>query len=89
MKKILNFVETQGRGGLTKAVKKFNVTATTISSWKKKKGDGDVTDKDLISESSKELKALKKLTSLLEEIDATEKHLVNLQKRYAKVKTKL
>ncbi len=35
---ILAFVEAQGRGGQTAAVKKFGVSALTISTWRKKAG---------------------------------------------------
>ena len=35
-KKILDFIDQEGRGGQTKAVAKFGVTAATIGSWRKK-----------------------------------------------------
>lgn len=33
---ILDFISSQGRGGQSAAVKKYGVTAATISNWKKK-----------------------------------------------------
>ncbi|MDB4578438.1 hypothetical protein N9105_03930 [Akkermansiaceae bacterium] len=87
-KEILDFIEAEGRGGQTKAVKKFKVTAASISSWKKKASGGS--SKIAGSRgSSKELKALQELASLLAEIEKTEAHLATLQKKYGKAKAKL
>ncbi|MGJ8695801.1 MAG: hypothetical protein ACSHYF_05745 [Verrucomicrobiaceae bacterium] len=85
-KEILDFIAAEGRGGQTKAVKKFSVTAATINSWKKKAGGISTIAGGA---SSKELKALQELTSLAAEIANTEAHLANLQKKYAKAKAKL
>ncbi len=83
---ILNFITSQGRGGQSAAVKQFKVTAATISSWKKKNG---MKSGASAGTGSKELKALQSLTSILSEIETTEKKLADLKKRYAKEKSKL
>lgn len=87
-KTILDFIEAQGRGGQTKAVKKFKVTPATLSAWKKKAGGGGSV-KTSSSGASKELKALAEMASLLKEISATEAKLVGLNKRYKILKKSL
>ncbi|YCM45764.1 hypothetical protein V2O64_07025 [Verrucomicrobiaceae bacterium 227] len=87
-KEILDFIEQQGRGGQTKAVQKFKVTAATIASWKKKAGGGDLPGTTRTG-GSKELRALEDLAAILKEIETTEAHLAKLQKGYAKAKAKL
>ena len=87
-KEILDFIEAKGRGGQTAAVKKYKVTAATIGSWKKKAGGGS-SSSSIARGSSKELKALKELASLLADIEKTEAHLANLQQKYKKAKAKL
>lgn len=83
-KEILDFIESKGRGGQTAAVKKFKVTAATISSWRKQ-GGGSSGGKG----SSKELRAVENLKSLLLEIEATKAKLAELQKKFRKAKGKL
>jgi len=87
-KEILDFIEEKGRGGQTAAVKKFKVTAATIGSWKKKAGSGSSQGASTRG-SSKELKTLQELASLLAEIEKTESYCVSLKKRYEKAKAKL
>jgi len=84
-KEILDFIAAKGRGGQSAAVKKFKVTAATISSWKKKVGGISMGS----GSGSKELQALQELTSLRAEIESTERKLTDLQKRYNKAKSKL
>ena len=86
-KEILDFIAAQGRGGQTKAVKKYKVTAATIAAWKKSAGDAcaPVTFKG----GSNELKTVRELEKLLNEIVSTEVKLDELRKRYKKVKAKL
>jgi len=86
-KEILDFIEKQGRGGQTKAVTKFKVTAATIASWKRKQGGSSLSSKS--SGNSKELKALEDLAAIIKEIATTENHLKKLKKSYKKAKAKL
>ena len=91
---ILDFIKAQGRGGVTKAVKKYKVTAATLSAWKKKAAEsstrGQETGNGLSAKgASKQLKALQELTSLLGEIEETERKLVSLKKRFAAAKKKV
>lgn len=88
-KEILDYITAQGRGGQTKAVKKYKVTAATISSWKKKSSSGSSSSNKGSNSSSKELKALEDLAKLIREISKTEAHLANLKKKYNKAKSKL
>ena len=85
---ILNFIVAQGRGGQTKAVAKFKVTAATIAAWKKKAGGGSAPAKSSKG-GSKELQTVRELEKLLNEIAVTETKLDDLRKRYKKVKSKL
>ena len=89
-KEVLDFIKNEGRGGQTKAVTKFKVTAATIASWRRKEG-GTTTGSKATggSGSSKELRALEELASLLKEISATEDHLAKLKKNYKKIRAKL
>ncbi len=84
---ILDFIAAQGRGGQSAAVKKYKVTAATISTWKKK----NITPVSTSSpgSNSKERRALDELNQLLSEIETTEKKLAALQKQYQKAKGKL
>ncbi len=86
-KEILNFITNEGRGGQTKAVAKFGVTAATIASWKRKIGGSPVASAK--GGGSKELRAVQELASLLKEIAATETQLEKLNKAYQKAKSKL
>jgi len=88
-KEILDFIEAQGRGGQTKAVKKFKVTAATIASWKKKAGGDVVGNGRSSSGTSKEQKILAELSSTLTEIEATKDKLTKLEKHYQKLKSRL
>ena len=88
-KEILDYIEAEGRGGQTKAVKKFKVTAASINSWRKKASGGTAVGSDRSKGASKEMKALQELTSLLTEIESTEKKLSDLQKRYTAAKKKI
>ena len=85
---ILDYIEQQGRGGQTKAVQKYKVTAATIASWKKKAAGGS-TSSSPRGGGSKELRALEDLAAILKEIEITEANLARLQKAYAKAKAKL
>ena len=86
-KEILDFIIAQGRGGQTKAVKKYKVTAATIVAWKKKV-DG-ASSPATFKGGSKELKTVRELEKLLNEIASTEVKLDDLRKRYKQVKAKL
>lgn len=86
-KEILDYITAQGRGGQTKAVKKYKVTAATIAAWKKKAGGGSSSKS--VGSSSKELKTVEELASLIREIAKTESHLASLKKKYDKAKAKL
>ena len=85
---ILDFITNYGRGGQTAAVKKFKVTAASISIWRKK-ADGGAATNTRKSGGSKELKTVKELSKLLGEIAKTEDHLFDLRKRYKKARAKL
>ena len=85
---ILGFIEAQGRGGQTKAIKKYKVTAATIASWKKKAGSGGVGNGRKAG-GSKELGVVQELGLLLAEIATTEDKLASLRKQYQKLKAKL
>jgi len=86
-KEILDFITKEGRGGQTKAVSKFKVTAATIASWRRKEGGTTAGSKG--AGGSKELRAIEELANLLKEISSTEAHLAKLKKAYKKAKTKL
>lgn len=87
-KEILDFIESQGRGGQTAAVKKFKVTAATINSWRKT-GSQSVGNGRSTRGASKELKAIQELASVLTEIEETEAKLATLKKRYKKLRSKI
>ena len=87
-KEILDFIEKQGRGGQSKAVEKYGVTAATIASWRKKAGASPVTSGKGGGESSA-LKAVEDLARILKEIAATEEKLGKLKKDYKKAKSKI
>ena len=86
-KEILDFIEKQGRGGQTKAVTKFKVTAATIASWRRKESGSSLPSKS--TGASKELRALEDLAAIVKEITATEDRLKKLKKAYKKAKGKL
>lgn len=85
---VLDYIEEQGRGGQTKAVKKFGVTAATIAAWKKRAAGGEVPTGSR-GGGSKELRTLQDLAAILKDLETTEAHLEKLQKAYAKAKAKL
>ena len=85
-KEILNFITKKGRGGQTKAVAKFGVTAATISSWRLKDGGSGV---KAAKGASKELRAVEELASLIKEISTVEARLEKLKKAYQKAKARL
>ena len=85
-KEILDFISKEGRGGQTKAVAKYGVTAATIASWKRKDGGSPITT---AKGGSKELRAVEELASLLKEIATVEARLVKLKSAYQKEKSKL
>jgi len=90
-KEVLDFIEAEGRGGMTKAVKKFKVTAASIANWKRQAG-GDVASTragKVSGKASKELQNIQALASILTEIEATETHLATLQKQYKKARAKI
>ena len=95
-KKILDFIAEAGRGGQTKAVAKFGVTAATISSWRKKalgavkaRPAAKASKGPRVSGHSKELRAIEELRQLLQDIESTEKKLSALKASYKKAKAKL
>ena len=85
-KAILDFITKQGRGGQTKAVAKFGVTAATIASWRHKDGGSGV---KTAKGASKELRAVEELARLIKEISTVEARLEKLKKSYKKAKAKL
>jgi transposase-like protein len=85
-KAILDFITKQGRGGQTKAVAKFGVTAATIASWRHKNGGSGV---KTAKGASKELRAVEELARLIKEISTVEARLEKLKKSYQKAKAKL
>ena len=85
-KAILDFITKQGRGGQTKAVAKFGVTAATIASWRHKDGGSGV---KTAKGASKELRAVEELARLIKEISTVEARLEKLKKSYQKAKAKL
>lgn len=86
-KEILDFIVAQGRGGQTKAVAKYKVTAATIAAWKKKAGGSSAPAKS--KGGSKELKTVRELEKILNDIASTEAKLDELRRQYKKVKAKL
>ena len=95
-KKILDFIDQEGRGGQTKAVAKFGVTAATIGSWRKKalgavkaRVAAKAPKGPRVSGHSKELRAIEELRQLLQDIGRTEKKLSDLKAAYQKAKAKL
>lgn len=86
-KEILDFISKEGRGGQTKAVAKFKVTAATIASWRRKEGGFSVSSSG--AGGSKELRAVEELANLLKQIANAEANLADLKKAYKKAKTKL
>ena len=88
-KEILEFVESKGWGGQKAAVKKFKVTPATISAWKRNAGGEGAGNGRSTRGGSKELRAVQDLASILTEMEATEAKLVNLKKRYQKLKSNL
>ena len=82
-KEILDFITKKGRGGQTKAVAKFGVTAATIASWRLKDGGSGV---KTAKGASKELRAVEELASLIKEISTVEARLEKLKKAYQKFK---
>ena len=85
-KEILDFISKEGRGGQTKAVAKYGVTAATIASWKRKDGGSPITT---AKGGSKELRAVEELASLRKEIATVEARLAKLKSAYQKAKSKL
>lgn len=85
-KAILDFITKQGRGGQTKAVAKFGVTAATIASWRLRDGGSGV---KTAKGASKELRAVEELARLIKEISTVEARLEKLKKSYQKAKAKL
>ncbi len=85
-KAILDFITKQGRGGQTKAVAKFGVTAATIASWRHRDGGSGV---KTAKGASKELRAVEELARLIKEISTVEARLEKLKKSYQKAKAKL
>ena len=85
-KEILDFITKKGRGGQTKAVSKFGVTAATIASWRLKDGGSGV---KTTKGASKELRAVEELAGLIKEISTVEVRLEKLKKSYQKAKAKL
>ena len=80
------FITKQGRGGQTKAVAKFGVTAATIASWRLKDGGSGV---KTAKGASKELRAVEELARLIKEISTVEARLEKLKKAYQKARAKL
>ena len=86
---ILAFVDkvnaTKGRGGITAAAEKFNVTPLTISNWLKKTGATGPSIKTNANFSAN----LRRLADLHEAIVKKETELTKLKREYATLKKKL
>ncbi len=86
---ILAFVEAQGRGGQTAAVKKFGVTALTISTWRKKAGVSAASPK--APKASKVVKgdSWSQMVALKKEIDSLETELASKKSKFSKLAASL
>ena len=87
---ILRYVESvnakQGRGGQTAAVKKYGISALTISTWMRNPVNGAVVAKG----SGKGIGGvLAKLAALHSEIATKEKQLAAMQAEFAKLKNSI
>ena len=86
---VLSYVEKvnaeRGRGGITAAAKKFDITPLTISNWLKKTG---VTPR--ARRASGDFSAnLRRLAELHETISTKETELIRLQREYQTLKKRL
>jgi hypothetical protein len=92
-KAVIDFVNQvnaeRGRGGVTAAVKKFGVTALTISNWIKKIGAPAVTSAAPAKAESSSEAVLKSLLSLQEEITGLQQQLAAKRKVFDQLKKKL
>ena len=91
---ILAFIKKAGRGGQTKAVAKFGVTAATLSNWKKRaigpaKAPTRSARATRAAGVSRELRAVEELRGLLKELAAAEARVAKLKAAYARAKAKL
>lgn len=88
---ILRYVESvnakQGRGGQTAAVKKYGISALTISTWMRNHSNGAVSIKG--SAKGGIGGTLAKLSALHAEIAAKEKQLAAMQAEFAKLKASI
>lgn len=96
--KVVDFVQEanseKGRGGVTAAVKKFGISALTISSWIKSSGGAAAPAKgrkagNADAGSSSRGKLLDKLGSLDREIAKRRKELSDLESTFQKLKGQL
>ncbi|WP_035603653.1 hypothetical protein [Haloferula sp. BvORR071] len=88
---ILRYVESvnakQGRGGQTAAVKKYGISALTISTWLRGNGNGAVAH---LNGNTKGVGGvIAKLAALHSEIIAKEKQLAAMQAEFAKLKASI
>lgn len=73
---ILGFVESEGRGGQSKASKKFGVSALTISNWRKKAGGSVAKSSPKVSKKAvKSNDPWKQMVALKSDIDHMERKL--------------
>lgn len=89
--KVVDFVESVGRGGISRAAKKYNVSPLSISTWKKKFAGGGtkpsaVTKRSLPTSRDQIVAKLAKVSS---EMSATEQKLATQQKEFDSLKALL
>jgi len=87
---VLSFVEKtnaeRGRGGITAASKKFDVTPLTISNWMKRTGVTSIRGRRASGDFAANLR---RLADIHEAISKKESELIGLQREYAALKKKL
>lgn len=92
-KAIIDFVNKvnaeRGRGGITAAVKKFGVTALTISNWIKKEGATPTKVPAVTKSGSSSEAVLKSMLTLQQEITGLEQQLAAKRKSFEQLKKKL
>ena len=94
-KKVISFVESvnakKGRGGVTAAVKKFGVTALTISTWIKKEGEAAKKGNVKVTSHAKgtSTDVLDQLVALRDEISGLESQLAAKRSQFDTLKGKL
>ena len=84
--KILAFVESEGRGGQSKAAKKFGVSPLTISNWRKSKGGAPSKPKATVKASSD---PWTKMVAIKKDIDIMEAKLAKKKEELRKLASQL